>query len=49
MFAPRPEHDKIQTRWAIDILLKNMLEKVWWVDLPRWNFEVKWFGVQWIV
>jgi hypothetical protein len=28
MFAPRPEHDKIQTRWAIDILLKNMLEKV---------------------
>jgi hypothetical protein len=27
-FAPKPEHDKIQTRWALDVLSKNMLKRV---------------------
>jgi hypothetical protein len=28
MFAPRLEHNKIQTHWALDIPLENMLNKV---------------------
>jgi hypothetical protein len=27
-FAPRPEHDKIQTQWALGIPLENMLKRV---------------------
>jgi len=30
VLAPRPKHNKIQARWASNVLLENMLERVWW-------------------
>jgi hypothetical protein len=29
MPTPNPEHDKIWAQWALDVLLENMLERVW--------------------
>jgi hypothetical protein len=41
--APRLEHDKIQARWASNVLLKNMLERVWWCkcsEIESWNWTI---------
>jgi hypothetical protein len=32
------EHDKIWTQWVLDILLENMLEKVWWCKRSKMEF-----------
>jgi hypothetical protein len=42
-FALRPKHDKIQARWALNILLQNMLEKVWWCrrfEMESWSWTI---------
>jgi hypothetical protein len=38
VLAPGLEHDKIWTRWASNILLKNMLEKVCWCRRFKMEF-----------
>ncbi len=42
-FTQRSKHDKIRARWASSILLKNMLEKVWWckhVEMESWRWTI---------
>jgi len=42
-FAPRPKHDKIQARWALNISLESMLEKVWWsrhFEMESWSWTI---------
>jgi hypothetical protein len=37
------EHDRIQTRWALDIMLESMLEKVWWCrcsEMDSWSWTI---------
>ncbi len=41
VLAPRPKHNKIQARWASDVLLENMLERVWWwkcFEMESWSW-----------
>jgi hypothetical protein len=38
MFAHRPKHDKIQAWWALDILSKSILERVWWCKRSKMEF-----------
>jgi hypothetical protein len=41
--TPRPKHDKIWARWALDISPKNMLERVWWCrhsKMESWNWII---------
>jgi hypothetical protein len=33
--APRPKHDKIWARWALDIPSGSMLERVWWCQRSK--------------
>jgi hypothetical protein len=33
-----PKHDKIWTWWALDIMSRNMLEKVWWCKCSKMEF-----------
>jgi hypothetical protein len=33
--APRSKHDKIQTLWILDIMLKNMMERVGWCKCSK--------------
>jgi hypothetical protein len=43
MLTLRLEHDKIRTWWVLDILLKNILEKVWWCkwsEMESWNWTI---------
>jgi hypothetical protein len=40
-----PKHDKIQARWALNILSKNLLEKVWWYKRSK----IEPFVVLWVV
>ncbi len=38
-----PEHDKIQTQWALNVLLENMLERVWWSicsKIESWSWTI---------
>ncbi len=40
MPAPRSEHDKFWAWWALGIMSKNMLERVWWCrcfKMESWN------------
>jgi len=42
MPTPRPKHDKIQARWALDVSLKSMLERVRWCkhfEMESWRFN----------
>jgi hypothetical protein len=39
----RPKHDKIWAQWVLDILLENMLEKVWCCKhskMESWNWTI---------
>ncbi len=41
--TPRPKHDKIWTWWALDIMLNNMLENVWWwkcFKIESWSWTI---------
>jgi hypothetical protein len=42
-FTPRLEHDKIWAQWVSNILLENMLEKVWWCrcfEMGSWSWTI---------
>jgi hypothetical protein len=42
-FAPGLEHDKIWAWWALDVPLKNKLERVWWCrhfEMESWNWTI---------
>jgi hypothetical protein len=43
MLALGPEYDKIQAWWASNILLENMLKRVWWCkhsEMEFWNWTI---------
>jgi hypothetical protein len=42
-------HDTIQTRWALNILSKSMLEKVWWCKHSEMEFLSEPFVARWAV
>ncbi len=46
---PRPEHDKIWAQWDSDVPMNSMLEKVWYVNVLRWNLEVESFVAWWVI
>jgi len=41
--TPKPEHDKIQAQWALNIPSKSMLERVWWwrhCEMEFWSWTI---------
>jgi hypothetical protein len=43
MLAYGPKHDKIRARWALDISLESMLERVWWCKhskMESWSWTI---------
>jgi hypothetical protein len=43
VLAPGPKHDKIWAGWASNVMLENMLKKVWWCkhfEIESWSWTI---------